>query len=90
MQSSKEQIRKDRRTTGKVREMLIQMAEGVLAGIVDVDRANAVSLAIKTMNGVTTNEINAAKVALAARGTMHNFGRVVRMGSQTLDEEGVE
>jgi hypothetical protein len=66
------------------------MSEDILSGKVSIEQGNAVSNAIKVVNGSITNEINAAKVALAARGAMHNFGRIVKMGSMALDEEGVE
>lgn len=57
---------------------------GARNGSMDVSRGMAIAANMKVLNDSVQVEINAAKMAMAARQAGHDFGRIVGMGQKMI------
>lgn len=74
---------------GDVRKFLLETAMSLRNGDMPVSTGLAIAANVKVMNDTIQVEINAAKLALATKGSMHEFGKVVRLGKQTIACDGL-
>ena len=71
-------------TFGDVRRMMLETIVALRDDKMDVGRGMAIAANFKVLNDNVQAEINAAKMALAAKDEVHNFGRVVGMGQRFI------
>lgn len=74
---------------GDVRQFLLETALQLRDGDMPVSTGLAIAANIKVMNDSIQTEINAAKLAIATKGTTHEFGSVVRLGKQVIASDGL-
>lgn len=71
-------------TFGDVRRMILDTIVQLRDKDMDVNRGMAIAANFKVLNDNVQVEINAAKMAHATNGEIHNFGRVVGMGQRFI------
>lgn len=77
-------------TFGDARRLILDTITELRSGSMDVSRGMAIAANMKVLNDSVQVEINAAKMALAAKNEAHNFGRIVGMGQRLIGNEPVE
>jgi hypothetical protein len=75
------------KTGAQVRGDILADIEAVRLGKMDMGRAAVIFAGYKVMNDTFNTEINAAKLAIAAKATGHEFMKVVRMGRLVMNGE---
>lgn len=71
-------------TFGDVRRAIVDTIIAVRDEKIDVDRGMTIAALFKTLNDNVQVEVNAAKTAMKAKETGHDFGRVVGMGQKAI------
>lgn len=71
-------------TFGDCRRMILDTIMELRDGSMDVGRGMAIAANMKVLNDSVQVEINAAKMAIAAKNEGHDFGRIVGMGQRFI------
>lgn len=71
-------------TFGDVRRMMLDTIIALRDDKMDVSRGMAIAANFKVLNDNIQTEINAAKMSLASKDEVHNFGRIVGMGQRFI------
>ena len=71
-------------TFGDVRRMIVDTIVALRDEKMDVGRGMAIAANFKVLNDNVQVEINAAKMAMAARDEAYGFGQVVAMGQRLI------
>lgn len=71
-------------TFGDVRRTILDTIVAVRDEKMDIGRGMAIAALFKTLNDNVQVEVNAAKTAMRAKETGHDFGRVVGMGQKVI------
>lgn len=72
------------RTFGDSRKIILETIQDLRNGKMPVQRAMAIAANMKVLNDNIQAEINLAKVTLLVEEKGHNFGRMVKMGKNTI------
>ena len=74
-------------TFGDVRRMILDTIVALRDDKMDVSRGMAIAANFKVLNDNIQVEINAAKMAMAAKEEAHNFGRIAPMGTRLIGND---
>ncbi|WP_294768608.1 hypothetical protein [uncultured Rhodoferax sp.] len=72
---------------GDQRRLILETIQELKSGSMDVGRGMAIAANMKVLNDSVQVEINAAKMAIAARQAGHDFGGVVTMGQKLISAQ---
>lgn len=75
-------------TFGDQRRMILDTIMELRDGTMDVNRGMAIAANMKVLNDSVQVEINAAKMAMAAKKEGHDFGQIAHMGRKLLGNDG--
>jgi len=76
---------------GDVRQLLIETALNIRDGSLSQGQGAGVVACMEALTKTMQVEINSAKLAMATTGSMHEFGKVVKLGTTFVrDQAGIE
>lgn len=75
---------------GDVRQLLMETAINIRNGAIDGRSADCIVACADALTRNMQVEINAAKLAVATKGTLQEFGKVLKLGKQLIAAEGIE
>lgn len=74
-------------TFGDVRRMIVDTIVALRDDQMDISRGMAIAANFKVLNDNIQVEINAAKMAMAAKDEAYNFGRIAPMGQRLIGND---
>ncbi|MGZ8220027.1 MAG: hypothetical protein ACXWT0_00115 [Methylobacter sp.] len=71
---------------GEIRQLILQSIVDMRNKDITQGEAQTTFMGIKVLNDNINSEINVAKLAIQTQNSAHKFGRVVRLGKQTVGD----
>lgn len=71
---------------GEIRQFILQTVIDVRNKAISQGEAQTIFMGMKVLNDNISAEVNVAKLAIQTQNSAHKFGRVVRLGKQTVGD----